>query len=109
MGSTWRRSPEERFWGRVAIGGPNDCWEWTSSWQGQHGKVWRFGRCIGAHVYSWILAHGELPDGSWVLHRCDNPPCVNPNHLFLGTSEDNQRDMAAKGRWVNQYGRGVMP
>ena len=52
----------------------------------------------GAHRVSWMLAHGPIPQGMFILHRCDNPPCVNPAHLFLGTAMMNVADMEAKGR-----------
>lgn len=62
-------------------------------------------RCDGirkrAHRVAWERVHGEVPDGLWVLHRCDNPSCVNPSHLFLGTAKDNAVDMARKGRCNN--------
>lgn len=57
-----------------------------------------------AHRVSWILAYGEIPEGKSVLHRCDNPTCVRPSHLFLGTQADNVRDMCNKGRAVNPAG-----
>lgn len=51
-----------------------------------------------AHAYSWVIANGKIPKGLWVLHHCDNPPCVNPKHLFLGNASDNAIDCVLKGR-----------
>jgi len=65
-------------------------------WSGADGEVIQ-GR---AHRFSWELHNGPIPEGMSVLHRCDNPPCVNPRHLFLGTIADNNHDMQAKGRKV---------
>jgi hypothetical protein len=53
---------------------------------------------MGAHRASWIVTHGEIPPGRWVLHHCDNPPCINPAHLYLGGPADNVRDRVARNR-----------
>lgn len=65
---------------------------------GGYGKLKSDDGLIGAHRASWILANGPIPDGLCVLHRCDNPPCVNPAHLWVGTHADNAADKVAKGR-----------
>ena len=89
-----------RFWSKVDKQGPihpvcGQCWIWIagkySTGYGQHGNY-------RAHRYSWNLYYGEIPVGVFVLHRCDNPACVNPKHLFLGTHQDNMDDMIEKGR-----------
>lgn len=77
----------------------NGCWLWTASRNGDgYGMMVFRGRGRGAHRVSWVLHYGEIPDGLRVLHKCDNPPCVNPEHLFLGTQLDNVRDCMAKNR-----------
>ena len=95
---------EERFWEKVNKDTKSGCWEWQSSIRGNgYGAFFTHlkpeGRkCHGAHRYSWELANGAIPEGLWVLHKCDNRICVNPDHLFLGDRTDNMRDCAAKGR-----------
>lgn len=93
-----RTSPLQRFWSNVTVANPDDCWEWRGAASGGYGKINVDGKEMLAHRYSYQLHYGLIPDGLWVLHRCDNPPCVNPNHLFLGTNDDNIADMRAKQR-----------
>ena len=97
---------EERFWARVRKG--DGCWEWAASRNAcGYGTVnVRMGEQAVrlAHRLAWVLVNGPIPDGLHVLHRCDNPPCCNPAHLFLGTHADNMRDAAEKGRTTILYG-----
>ena len=94
------RTPiSSRFWDKIDKCCPNDCWEWTmGSTPKGYGQIRDSGRTLLAHRVSWALAHGPIPAGLCVLHHCDNPPCVNPTHLFLGTRTDNARDCGRKGR-----------
>jgi len=88
---------EIRFWAKVQK--TEGCWLWAGARKGKgYGHIWVGGHMQGAHKVSWKMVHGEIPEGLFVLHSCDNPDCVNPEHLFIGTSQDNSSDMVTKQR-----------
>jgi hypothetical protein len=79
--------------------GSDVCWNWKGSTTRGYGTFKPTGSKIAyAHRYMWELLNGPIPEGLLVCHRCDNPTCVNPDHLFLGTKKDNVVDMYSKGR-----------
>lgn len=103
------RPIEDRFWEKV-IKNDDGCWGWTgkpdrqgygelTAYRRSDQKHWR----VRAPRLSWEIHNGPIPEGLWVLHHCDNPPCVRPDHLWLGTVQDNNADRDAKGR--NKGGR----
>lgn len=89
----------EKFWRKVNKKSGKECWEWTASkFRRGYGQLSHGQKNLKAHRVSYVLHFGNIPDGKLVCHRCDNPSCVNPEHLFLGSQFDNVKDQIAKGR-----------
>jgi hypothetical protein len=100
----------KRFWDKVRK--DNYCWEWTAGSRGKtgYGSLKVNKKVIDSHRVSWMIYFGSIPDGMCVCHKCDNRKCIRPDHLFLGTKGDNNRDMFRKGRNTPQKrGRITVP
>lgn len=99
-----KTSPHIRFWNNVKIK-KNKCWEWIGSKDGKGYGTISSGykkSPVKAHRISWEIHFGEIPEGLFVLHACDNPGCVNPNHLMVGSQQANAIDMSKKGRMSDE-------
>lgn len=103
-------TPEERFWEKVDKRGDDECWPWMASCSAfGHGQFTSFYPLYKerlSHRIAWVMVNGPIPKGLCALHECDNPPCCNPRHLFLGTKADNTQDMMKKGRHIAPRGEG---
>ena len=96
---------EKQFWDKVDKSG--DCWEWRGGIDGNgYGYLRDSGKMTRAHRFIYALMYGFIPEGLCICHHCDNPICVKPSHLFLGTHRDNMRDCIAKGRFRQPDNRG---
>ena len=108
--SRWRRfALSAKFWPNVGPPNKDGCWPWLGArcrygygrvWIGHRGQAWGLPQRAGAHRLAWVLFRGEAPPALCVCHSCDNPSCVNPFHLWLGTQADNMQDCSRKGRLV---------
>lgn len=111
MSSKYTTEEQQRFHSRINYtNNPDECWEWTGNKKRKYGSLWigrkknSKGKNTLTHRIAWELANGDIPDGMKVLHKCDNPPCCNPKHLFIGTQLDNIKDRDEKGRQVAPKG-----
>lgn len=99
------KPPLERLLSKIDVMGPDDCWPFMGHCNEDGYGTFSLGDdMVGAHRAIWILTNGLIPDDRHVLHRCDNPPCCNLRHLFLGDNETNVADKMAKGRHVTRRG-----
>lgn len=98
---TRRPDPPLKFWSKVNLAEPDQCWNWKRSTWGfrrEYGKTMLNGKIMSAHVAAYLIAVGPVPDGFEVCHKCDNGLCCNPQHLWLGTHQQNMQDRENKFR-----------
>lgn len=89
----------DRFWEKVKIGDADECWEWQGAITKRGYGNFRYKNSpVYTHRVAWQLTNGFIPDGKYILHNCDNPKCVNPKHLRVGTQQDNVTDMVKRNR-----------
>lgn len=95
-----RQSTAKRFWSKVDVRGPDECWPWLAyRTPKDYGQFWLNGRNVGAHQQAWLLTYqGPVVPDAVYRHSCDNPPCCNYGHVTPGTQADNMADCVTKGR-----------
>lgn len=110
----WNNNPENKIdqlrdlLDKYTIKNENACWGWKGPlYPNGYAQAVFMQRALNASRASWFIHHGLIKNNEWVLHKCDNPPCTNPDHLFLGTCKDNVQDMIRKGRKVVRKGSKV--
>ena len=97
--------PEKRIWAKIKKGDSDECWPYIGATKPEgYGFIMINGRSVMAHRFIWEFTFGPITGGLLVCHKCDNPPCCNPAHLFLGTPKDNLDDCKKKGRWADRSG-----
>ena len=100
---------KSRFWAKVdRSGGPDACWLWTAAKRKTGYGLFYIRRAHGSHRIAWAMDKGPIPDGLCVCHRCDNPPCCNPKHLYAGTKVDNAQDSIRAGTKYQPDNRGEL-
>jgi len=95
----WKNKPVEKFWAKVEILNSDSCWEWQKSrLPTGYGHIGRWGKKMNtsAHRVAWEVTYGEIPEGLHIMHLCDNPPCCNPQHLMVGTHQENMRQRSER-------------
>lgn len=100
----------DRFWSQVDKSG--DCWVWIGALSSNgYGEIYFNHQHLTVHRTSWLIAHGNIPNGMYVCHHCDNKQCVNPSHLYIGTHLDNTRDAVVRHRMAtgNRQGSHTHP